>query len=358
MRFIKLKEPCLRNLPTQQEGMRFEEYMHENITERNKSGLFFNGKKYFKDKTVEEKEDDLAYVLEDALVEWSDNHKYTAMDNVDSYMLIYDKMGNVYTKVYNCDEDYTWDQRLKTIEEELHQDMAKVIKEHLKRTSGKVGHFPYTGKRTMLTCTDELNNVFTITFDPTNIYPEIDIDPLYKTAEANNPEHKAESKKQRETVAKKELKKQLTVFISSVAALFLSYLLKTISGKFFENESFLYLVLLTLIITVAIPVAVISLRAFFNKKKDLKDIQNEDINRFDAQSFPGTNFEKKFIYGVYYKVYNEHNFKSDFIMLYKYLRYMQLWHDSAGVEHNYQTCINELYEVVEPFITNKKDFEK
>ena len=352
MKFIKLEEPYLTDIPSEEESKRFENYMRENVALHGKSGAVFNGCRYFENK----EENDIAYIIENELIDWSYEHHSVYYDGI--YVCITDIMGNIVSRVYDVNgalEDlfFTW-------EYELTQKINKLVGEHIKRT-GKIGHFPFSEKRILLSYRQSNGVRCSVVFDPENLGPDnIDQLSLEKSAAANDFEKKAADKLKRQKIAEREMKTRFTVFVVSAVAFIIICLLTAIVNKSSDGSSLGLSLIAAGIIPISIPAAVISLAGYFRSRTALENIRKENVDKLKIIDVEEYEFQLYRIgtHNTVHKYYTRDVLRREVRELYKYFRFRQLWAERAGLENPWPETIDDFIKKMEQFIINSDDFKK
>lgn len=362
--FIKLEEPILKNLPTKEEAKRFEDYMRARVTLSNSYNSNFNGSGYF----LHDDPDDLALVFEKALDKWCKANRTISMR--DTVEVTTDADGNVINEDY-VDVELLSD-ACKDLERHVKDVLSRTVKEHLERTGGKIGHFPYSGERTLLAFKDDdTGRIYTVKLDPFKLdWTGVNIGALIETAEANGSaksssagyssvpsgSYRIEKSSRKKKKKKDPIKRRATVLAVSLAIFIVTFLGALIINALPQEPDLLFLMAVSQVISTSLTVAFVSLimliKAVIDKKQRYKN--------YYYDPFVNDGFRTQIVktgFGMYsdFQSYNKDRFESEVKEMHKYYRFMQLWSDTSGRSHNWIKG-NDFYEKIAPFVVNGKDY--
>lgn len=360
--FITIEEPQYKNLPTQEETKRFEAYMRTHVTASNRLGTHFDGSRYF----LKDDPDDLALAFEKALSQWCSKHR----GNIYSYSTK-EVVTNAKGKV--IDEYYVDVELISEVCERLEKDVIytlnKVIREHLDRTDGKIGHFPYSGERVLMTLQDEFGDIGQVKLNPMRLnWTGINFYVLEEVADFNTPGKSntvyyptsTRAKKRpsgRKKTKKDPIRSRKTTIGVSAAIFAITFLVTMIAKSLFGIESFGVLMLISDVLFISAAVAVVNL---FLLIKALRDQNNPDTfdyfnpNPHAGRYFMSHSVKTSLVGPEQYETYDKQRFERDVKEEYKYLEFKQLWTDACGGE-DYREVKKAFFDRYSPFIINKND---
>ena len=337
--FITLEEPLLKNIPSKEETESFEVYMHLEIMLRKLNDGSSNIDKYFK--LNENAQNDLAYVYEKALNKWLIENQTLHIshgsnaDEQDIHRLMQ----------FECSK----------MEESVQTVLGKTIRDHLRRTGGNIGHFPFSQERELLHFKSDFDKVFVVKLKPFEYETGIYEDFLIETAELNSPAAKKEimeSILRTNEQIKNKVIRRLKTFLISTALCFLTCLL---CFKTYEIESiFLIFSILKATFSLSGFISVISIPFLIMALREYR----KDCNTIPSWDFVRDFFVKnsKYIYVSGKKHYlsydNKHSFAEDVAQLHKYYRFNQIWADACGSNRDCNTE-KKFYESIAPFVINQ-----
>lgn len=343
--FIKLEEPQFQNLPTREEAKRFEEYMRRNVTASNMLGTNFDGSSYFQQAAP----DDLAFVFEKALEKWCQSHSgplYRTFTKEVSCKL--DKDGCIIP--HTIEETYVDAETVSDIcdylERNLYAALWEVIQNHLKRTNGKIGHFPYSGERVLLTFDDD-GTKYQVKLDPFKITtPEANIWALEETAKINDPAKKAA----KDPVApfEKRISKRRKLLGISAAVLLAAVLVQLITNRIMEYDNPQLLSTITTALSTSLLVSTFCCISILRAKREIRYIRMAERNYGPVHE----QFESHTInMGVHdYQTYTQSRFEREVKIVHKYYRFMQVWANASGRRFYF----GGFYHDIAPFVINKE----
>ena len=343
--FIKLEPANFKNIPTQEETQKFESYMKQIEISNQFLGHFRSGIGYFS----EEDKDDLAYAFEAALDKWYKKQNgviYTSATKES----VYDADGNV------TDSYYTEAESIRSAcekkEKELRSLLADTIRDHLKRTGGNIGHFPYSGERVLMSFEDDIliNETVQIKLDPFDIYwPNAYIFAIEETAEYNRERINVKPL----ATQNERIKKHFTTFGISVAIFLIAcFILNTFYQITFYD-------LITHIRTVSAIVGIVSFIKFSRELIDKYYYHYDSTpKRCDKDGFYPTFVNLGHGPNSKYVTYTKDRFVCEIEELHNYYQFQQIWSNLTGyyISAYNQDKRNNVYKVIEPFVINGKDY--
>lgn len=338
--FITLEEPLLRNIPSKEETERFELYMQTEIAVAKHSDKLPDIDVYFKSK--ENAQNDLAYAYEKALNKWLKENQTLHI-----------------THSRNADEQHI--HRLMQIEcdrmeKAVQKLLGQTIRDHLRRTDGNIGHFPYSKERELMRFKSDYGKMFVVKLKPFEYETGIYEDFLIETAELNGPAAKKQIMEEilrtSEQIKNKVVRRTKTFLISTALCLLTCLLcLKTYERS---EDIFLIFSILKAIFSGSGFVAVISIpfliMALKEHRKDRRSIPSwEDVRDYFVK-----NSKDIYISGKKHDLSynNKHSFAEDAAQLHKYYRFNQSWADTCGVDHGSSTE-KKFYESIAPFVIDR-----
>lgn len=338
--FITLEEPLLNNIPSKEETENFEVYMHLEIMLRKLNDASSNIDRYFK--LNENAQNDLAYAYEKALNKWLKENQTLHISHSSSA----DKEVIHRLMQFECDK----------MEESVQTVLGKTIRDHLRRTGGNIGHFPFSQERELLHFKSDFDKEFVVKLKPFEYETGIYEDFLIETAELNSPAAKKEIMEEISRSSeqiKNKVIRRLKTFLISTALCFLTCLLCLKTYEISESIFFIFSILKAtfslsgFVSVISIPFLIMALKEY---RKDRNTIPSWDFVRdFFVKN-------SKYIYVSGKKQYlsydNKHSFAEDVAQLHKYYRFNQIWADACGLDDGSNTK-KKFYESIAPFVINQ-----
>lgn len=338
--FITLAEPLLSNIPSKEETEQFELYMQREIAVSKFIDKLPNIDNYFK--FNENAQNDLAYAYEKALNKWIEENEELRIFHSSNA----DKEEIHRVIQVECDRK----------EKSIHTLLGQTIRDHLRRTGGNIGHFPYSKERELLRFKSDFDKVFVVKLKPFEYETGIYEDFLIETAELNSPAAKKEIMesilRSSEQIKNKVVLRTMTFLISTV----LCFLTGLICLKTYEisEDIFLIFSILKAIFSISGFVSVITIplliMALKEHRKDRKSIPSWD----DVRNYFIKNSKDIYISGNKHHLSydNKHSLAEDAAQLHKYYRFNQIWADTCGLDHGCNTE-KKFYESIAPFVINQ-----
>ena len=159
--FINLEDPVYRNIPDKAETRAFEHDMDYRVRLKEAIGGYYIGQDYFSQKDP----DDLAQVFEEKLAESCARWTHVT---------------------YEVGEDNP----IKMMQASIREQMSTVMRDHLKRTNGNIGHFPYSKERSIMRWVDADKDTYDVRLDPFSIcsrWAEASASSVMAAARKNDP---------------------------------------------------------------------------------------------------------------------------------------------------------------------------
>ena len=351
--FITLEEPRFQNIPSPEESKRFEAYMDLYVTASNRQGVYFDGSKYF----PQDDPDDLALTFEKALYTWRMNHKkvtvrYTMEITKDSRDRILDE---------SCVDCETLQEVCKLQEEHLVTYMNNAIRDHLERTGGKIGHFPYRGERMITSYADDDGTQIPVKLNPMDLnWSGVYAADLVDAALYNTPGTEKSGVVSRKTLRdmkdkrlkklKQSMAKRAKRVCVSMAVFLISFLGTMLVNKVFGQMKLGPLMIISDVIFVSLIVAVINLFLLWKDWREMNgtdafsDVRTDDYFWMYSAGFG------RWDRPVHY---DKDSFKRDVILIHKYIRFWQLWDQAYGVSSPW---IKAFYTAIAPFVFNGTEY--
>lgn len=342
--FIKLDTPTYKNIPDKSETQGFENYMEQRVNMMEAIGGCHIGQKYFPRKDP----DDLAQVFEEALADCC--AKRTKLTSHYTREQTVSPTGEVLDENYEVEQSY--EDARREMEDEISHEMGVVIREHLKRTNGNIGHFPYSGERIIKRFVDdETKREYLIHLDPLSIYWADAIRyAVDETANLNS----APAKETQPKTRTPSPRKHLTVFLVSTLIFLVSALVVYIKNRFFPSASLMFLGLFGNLLSVS---AIIS---FFSLLLLLRDV----VGHFKSSSYSFDEFDRDrsgfrthhaqigFGMTMRFETYDKNRFEREVKELHEYYQFLQLWAENAGRELPARVDLSKInfYQKIKPFI--------
>lgn len=338
--FITLEEPLLSNIPSKEETEQFELYMQIEIAVSNFSDELPDIDGYFKSK--ENAQNDLAYAYEKALNKWLKENQTLHI----SYSSNADEQDIHRVMQIECDK----------MEKSVQTLLGQTIRDHLRRTGGNIGHFPYSKERELLQFKSNFDKVFVVKLKPFEYETGIYKDFLIETAELNSPAAKKEIMEEilriSEQIKNKVVLRIMTFLISTVLCLLTGLLcLKTYE---ISEDIFLIFSILKAIFSISGFVSVISIPLLIMALKEHRKDRKSRPSWDDVRNYFVKNSKDIYISGKkhYLSYDNKHSFAEDAAQLHKYYRFNQIWADTCGLDHGCNTE-KKFYESIAPFVINQ-----
>lgn len=312
--FIKLQTPTFKNIPDKEETRRFEEKMDKSVHLLDHLGAGYFGS------FDQEDPDDLAQVVENAL-----KARYEGWDHI----------------TYEVGDDP------KGIEEkEIIESISDRVRQHLERTGGNIGHFPYSGERLITSLTDEdTDKRVDIRFDPFKLYWAKANRPGVHTAmRENSPENNPVIIP---AVKKPANYRPLTLF--AILALVVTTVLYFIV-KPMDNVWLLLFVSYLLIASAGGTIA--SLILLITSEIKRKQIENAPPPRPIEPKFKEVFYTSGFGANREVTIYNEYVFAEEVQELHNYYTFLKLWSENTGrkLPSDTESWISDFYKNIEPFV--------
>lgn len=344
--FIKLDTPAYKNVPDKSETQGFERYMEERVKLKESLGGWHIGQNYFPRKDP----DDLAQVFEEALERsCAKRTKLVARSTVGR---VVSPTGKLLEEGYVQIE--TGDDAAKEMESDICRELGAVIRDHLKRTNGNIGHFPYSGERVIKRfADDESNETYCVHLDPFSIYwADAILYAVEETAATNTSRKTADNKKK----PRDRTRKRKITFLVSTLVFMITALITYVENRFSPSTDPVFLSLVTNLLSVSSLVSLVSLilllKDAFSKRAKTTD---DDFFR-DRDGFT-THFAKVgFGVNAKYETYDKGRFTREVKELHEYFSFLQLWSENTGRELPPQIRLKiiDFYRAVEPFIIDGK----
>ena len=344
MPFIRLEEPHLKNLPSPEKTKRYEDYMRLHVPLSNATGTFFDASTFF----LPSERNDLAFVFESALTTWVTENKgtvhmtYTRRITYDSKGHIIDDDGDDIVTLHEFCQDY---------EKRARATLSKVIQDHLNRTGGSIGLFPYSGERVLMTFLDEdTGQSESVKLDPFSLYwPNVIIYALQETADLNNPAMK-KPVNPKHTLAYR-IQKRSKIFKFSAASALISFVIM----RLIEILNFSPPLLVIDLFGTSFIVSIVSLFLLLRSLLEKRQIRE----RKKSDPFIQDGFETHFAsigFGcnATHEIYDKRRFEQEVKELHQYFRFIEIWSDTTGREIDFLRKLNfrNFYESVAPFVIN------
>lgn len=338
--YITLEEPLLSNIPSKEETEQFELYMQIQITLSKLSDELLDIDDYFKSK--ENAQNDLAYAYEKALNKWLKENQTLHI----SYSSNADEQDIHRFMQIECDK----------MEKSVQTLLGQTIRDHLRRTGGNIGHFPYSKERVLLRFKSNFDKVFVVKLKPFEYETGIYEDFLIETAELNSPAAKKEIMegilRTNERLKNKVVLRTMTFLISTVLCL-LTGLLCLKTYEISEDIVIIFSILKAIfslsgfVSVISIPFLIMALKEY---RKDRNSIPSWDFVR----DFFVKNSKYIYISGKkhYLSYDNKHSFAEDAAQLHRYYRFNQSWADTCGSNRDCNTE-KKFYESIAPFVINQ-----
>ncbi len=338
--FITLEEPLLSNIPSKEETEHFELYMQVEITVSKLGDELLDIDDYFKFK--ENAQNDLAYAYEKALNKWLKENQTLHISHSSNA----DEQDIHRFMQIECDK----------MEKSVQTVLGKTIRDHLRRTGGNIGHFPFSQERELLHFKSDFDKEFVVKLKPFEYETGIYEDFLIETAELNSPAAKKEIMEQISRTSEQKKNKvirRLKTFLISTALCFLTCLLCLKTYEISEDIFLIFSILKAIFSTsgfvsvITIPLLIMALK---EHRKDRKSIPSwDDVRNYFIKN-------SKYIYVSGKKHYlsydNKHSFAEDVAQLHKYYRFNQIWADAYGSNRDCNTE-KKFYESIAPFVINQ-----
>lgn len=343
--FVRLIEPEFKNIPSIAENMNYESVMQKCIQDYNSIEAYFDGSLYF----VEEDPDDLAYVFEKELKKWRDENGKINL----SYTMEVVKDHNDRVIDEYCVDVELLQSACQDLERHLLDHMNRVIRNHLERTGGKIGHFPCRSERYILTYKDDDGSFYHVKFNPEDLYwckangYELEKIALYNTPGTSEsgvitPEELEEKKQNRRNRYLKSIKKRATIFGISAAIFLITFFGTLLRNKIFGQAELSSLLFISNIICISLTVAIINIVLILKAWREMNDMDAFDSVKLNTEFWTDIGLE-----------YNKQSFRTDMIEYHKFLRFWQLWDERTC---RTSTWIKEFYKTVAPFVVNGEQY--
>lgn len=266
---------------------------------------------------------------------------------------VYDGEGNVTDSYYTEAESLC--SACKKKEDELKSLLANTVRDHLNRTDGNIGHFPYSGERVLISFKESFTNeIVQIKLDPFDVFwPNAYIFAIEQTAEYNRERFNS---KPPET-QNERIKKHFTTFSISLAIFLIAWLLLSIFYNIYFRDLIFH------IRTISAIVAIVSFvkfaREFIDKKYyhyDGEWIKHSYLYYKDG--FYTTSVKLGHGCNSNYASYTKGRFQREIEELHNYYQFQQVWSDLTGrhISAYNQNKRNAVYKLIEPFVINGKDY--
>lgn len=324
--FIKLEDPVYRNIPDKSETQGFERYMEQRVKLKESLGARHIGQNYFPQKDP----DDLAQVFEVKLAE---------------------SCARRTTLTYEVGEDNP----TKMTESEIRREMSAVIRDHLKRTNGNIGHFPYSGERLIMQwISDDKEDTYDVRLDPFSIYwADASLGDVEATAKKNDV-RKTEKDRDPdlEATSRSSVNYKFLFLISAVLSV--AALLGTLAVKQTGN---VWLLLLASNFVIVFPIIaciclILMIRDSAKRKRSAgTSYAQAPEDRFQTHvAVRGIGWERSIEH------YDKERFAREVQELHAYFVFLRLWSENTGRELPVLTRvkIERFYEYIAPFIISEK----
>ena len=329
--FIRLETPVYKNIPDKAETRAFEEYMDTRVELAESLGNCYIGQKFF----PREDPDDLAQVFEERLA--ASCARQTKL-------------------TYSVGEDNP----IKMTESDIRREMSAVIREHLKRTNGNIGHFPYSGERVVKrwVSTDKNDNsTYDVRLDPFSLFwAEATLGGVQGAAEKNKPrevEEDDEDDEDEENKTSRSAANYKLLFLVSVV-LSAAALLGTLAVKRAGNVWLLLMVSGALL--ACLGLAGVSLILMI---VDL--VKRRRSAAAACQKIPEERFQTHFaVWGIgvnrTVESYDQARFEREVQELHAYFTFLRLWSENTGRALSVYARVNieRFYEDIRPFVIEEK----
>ena len=338
--FLRLNTPKYKNVPSKEQSRAFEAYMDQRVRLAESTGSCCIGQSFFK----ETDPDDLAQVFETALERCCD--KYGRLTKYFSQNVTVTPSPDGTAK-YEYSDDYesieTYEDDRVRVERKIAFEMAQVIREHLTRTGGKIGHFPYGGKRVVKRFTDaEAKEEYLVHLEPFSLYwPDANRMAIDETADLNAKPIPVKAPSLFHTP-----RKTAGLCFASAAVFFASLLLLWLINRVFSAAN---LLLLMLGINLMFASGLFAAYCLFRLVKGFLygfDCEFEDLFREDFRVHHAN------IGNFHFQSYDKDRFSKEVQELHEYYQFLQLWADSIGKPLPAEPALEKLrfYRKIDPFV--------